>query len=90
MIGQIGPLVEGDRPQRRYMALHISGGLMGGALAGLLLGWLGQTLQLLVPTIAQGRLTILPAVLLATSVMDLSARRLSFLRGTRQTPGLWR
>lgn len=89
MIAQIGPLVEVGR-RRTMLTLHLGGGLLGGAVAGLVLGFAGVLLA-----VATGGLSVraAPAVvcglLVVTALSELRLLPLPYVTSERQTPGFW-
>lgn len=93
MIGQIGPLVQGGESRTRIALSHLAGGLVGGAAAGVALGFIATALALIVGENAW-RLLALVALSVALLLAGLADTRLlpfELLRNrNRQTPKSWR
>jgi hypothetical protein len=89
MVGQIGPLVQVGR-KKTALALHVLGGIAGGATIGLVLGFGGLLLRAaLGDTLDTIFVIVVPAALLYAASVDLALLRLPHLTWTRQTPGSW-
>jgi len=91
MIGQIGPFVKGDQGGRRVLWLHIAGGLVGGCLAGVLLGTTGVALATVVGSPWQTvSALLLAAMSLVAGLADLGVIPFAPMRWQkRQTPRGW-
>lgn len=90
MIGKIGPLVQGGEGRGKTLSLHLAGGVLGGALAGTLLAFVGVILNTLVPPSAETILFVgLSVVLIGAGMVDLEVGRLPAFTSDRQTPGSW-
>src|SRR6266542_6061472 len=89
MVAQIGPLVQvGGR--RTALALHVLGGVAGGATIGVLLGFGGLLLRAaLGDTLAPVFLVAVPAALVYTASVDLGVLRVPQITSERQTPSSW-
>src|SRR5919201_3257975 len=89
MVGQIGPLVQVGR-RRTALALHVLGGVAGGATIGVLLGFAGLLLRAaLGDTLDTIFLVAVPAALVYTASVDLGLLRVGQLTSERQTPSSW-
>lgn len=88
MIGQIGPLVQAGK-QKTLLALHLSGGILGGAGMGLALGFIGVVIGRIVNLEPVAQTAILAAVLLYAGAVDLRVLPAPELSPVRQTPGWW-
>ena len=89
MVGQIGPLVQVGR-KKTALALHVLGGLLGGATIGVALGFLGVLLHLaLGGTLHTVFAIVVPAALLYAASVDLGIAPLPQITSERQTPGAW-
>ena len=89
MVGQIGPLVQVGR-RKTALALHILGGLVGGATIGVVLGFAGLLLRAVLGDALDTVFTIVvPLALLFTASIDLGLLRKPHLTWERQTPGSW-
>jgi hypothetical protein len=89
MVGQIGPLVQVGR-KKTALAIHVLGGIAGGATIGLLLGFGGLLLRAaLGDTLDTIFVIVVPAALLYAASVDLGLMRLPHLTWVRQTPGSW-
>ena len=76
MVGQIGPLVQVGR-KKTALAVHVLGGIAGGATIGLLLGFGGLLLRAaLGDTLDTIFLVVVPAALLYAASVDLGLLRL--------------
>jgi hypothetical protein len=89
MVSRIGPLVEVGK-RKTALALHIVGGLAGGATIGVLLGFAGLLLRAaLGDALDTVFVLVVPAALLYTAAVDLSILPLPHFTSARQTPGAW-
>jgi hypothetical protein len=89
MVGQIGPLVQVGR-KKTALALHVLGGIAGGATIGLVLGFGGLLLRAaLGDTLDTIFVIVVPAALLYAASVDLGLLRLPHITWVRQTPGSW-
>jgi hypothetical protein len=89
MVGQIGPLVQVGR-RRTALALHLLGGAIGGALIGLVLGFLGLLLRAALGDALDTVFAVaVPAALAYAASVDLGLLRVRQLTWERQTPGSW-
>lgn len=89
MVSRIGPLVEVGK-RKTALALHVVGGLAGGATIGVLLGFAGLLLRAaLGGTLDTVFLIVVPAALLYAAFVDLNVLPLPQLTSERQTPGSW-
>jgi len=89
MVGQIGPLVQVGR-RRTALALHILGGLAGGATIGVVLGFAGLLLRAALGDALDTVFAIVvPLALLFTASIDLGILHKPNLTRERQTPGSW-
>lgn len=89
MISKIGPLVEAGK-QQGLLALHLFGGMLGGATIGALLGCVGVALERLTGGASGLGIGITMFIVLIWAVVsDLRIVRLPKLTTSRQTPGLW-
>jgi hypothetical protein len=89
MVSRIGPLVEVGK-KKTALAVHVLGGLAGGATIGVLLGFAGLLLRAaLGDTLDTVFVVVVPAALLYTAAVDLSIVPLPHLTSERQTPGSW-
>src|SRR5919198_4320861 len=89
MVGQIGPLVQVGR-RRTALALHVLGGVAGGASIGVLLGFAGLLLRAaLGDTLDTVFAIVVPAALLYAATVDLAVLPLPHFTSERQTPGAW-
>ena len=89
MVGQIGPLVQVGR-KKTALALHVLGGLVGGATIGVLLGFAGLLLRaVLGDALDTVFVVVVPVALLFTASIDLGLLRRPHLTWERQTPGSW-
>ena len=89
MVGQIGPLVLVGR-KKTALALHLVGGLVGGATIGVVLGFAGLLLRAaLGTTLDTVFLIVVPAALLYAAAVDLGVLRVRPITWERQTPGAW-
>ena len=89
MVGQIGPLVQVGR-KKTALAVHVLGGIAGGATIGLLLGFGGELLRAgLGGTLDTVFVVVVPAALLYTASVDLGLLKVRHLTWVRQTPGSW-
>ena len=76
MVGQIGPLVQVGR-KKTALAVHVLGGIAGGATIGLLLGFGGELLRAaLGDTLDTVFVVVVPAALLYTASVDLGLLKL--------------
>jgi hypothetical protein len=89
MVGQIGPLVQVGR-RRTALALHLLGGATGGALIGVVLGFLGLLLRVAAGNTLDTVFAVaVPAALAYTASVDLGLLPVRQLTSERQTPGSW-
>ncbi len=89
MVAQIGPLVQVGR-RRTALALHVLGGVAGGATIGVLLGFGGLLLRAaLGDTLDTVFLVAVPAALVYTASVDLGVLRVPQITSERQTPSSW-
>jgi len=88
MVSRIGPLVEVGK-RKTALALHVAGGLVGGASIGVLLGLAGLLLRaVLGDTLDTVFIVAVPAALLYGALVDLGLVPLQ-ITSERQTPGSW-
>lgn len=92
MIGQIGPLVQGSGKRIRAVTPHLVGGLIGGAVAGVVLGGAGSVLDAVVGSHGWRVVAaiVLVVCLTAAGLADIGV--LPFALGrkrNRQTPKSW-
>jgi hypothetical protein len=89
MVGQIGPLVQVGK-RKTALALHVLGGAVGGATAGLVLGFIGLLLRAaLGGTLDTVFAIVVPAALLYAASIDLGLLPIRQITSERQTPGAW-
>jgi hypothetical protein len=89
MVGQIGPLVQVGK-KKTALALHVVGGLAGGAALGVLLGFGGLLLRAaLGDALNTLFVVVVTAALVYASAVDLGVLRVRPLTWERQTPGSW-
>ena len=89
MVGQIGPLVQVGR-KKTALAFHVLGGLAGGALLGVFLGFLGVVLaELFTNGLEVAFAIVIPVALAYAGLTDLGYLRLTYFSRIRQTPGSW-
>lgn len=89
MVGQIGPLVQVGR-KRTALAFHVLGGLAGGAMLGVPLGFLGVVLaEVFGNDLDVAFAVVVPLALLYAGLTDLGFLQFSYVTRTRQTPGAW-
>ena len=89
MVGQMGPLVQVGR-KKTALALHVLGGVAGGAMLGVLLGFLGVVLaEIFGSGLDRAFAIAVPLGLAYAGLTDLGFLRLSYLTRMRQTPGSW-
>jgi hypothetical protein len=89
MVAQIGPLVQVGR-RRTALALHVFGGVAGGAAIGVLLGFAGLLLRVaLGDTLDTVFLVAVPAALVYAASVDLGLLRVPQITSERQTPSSW-
>jgi hypothetical protein len=89
MVSRIGPLVEVGK-RKTALALHVVGGLTGGATIGVVLGFAGLLLRAaLGDTLDTVFAIAVPAALLYTASLDLGLLPVRHLTSERQTPGSW-
>lgn len=89
MVGQIGPLVQVGR-KKTALAFHVLGGLVGGALLGVFLGFFGVVLAEIFGTgLDRAFAIIVPLTLAYAGLTDLGYLRLTYFSRMRQTPGSW-
>lgn len=85
MIGQIAPLVQGDR-RNQLPTLHVAGGLLGGSLAGLVVGTAGWLLASL-SSLSLAQPLALALLLAYVALADLGVVKQRRSSRIRQTPG---
>src|SRR6266511_5059046 len=89
MVGEIGPLVEVGK-RKTALALHVAGGLAGGAAIGVVLGFAGLLLRAALGGTLDTIFTVaVGAALLYAASIDLGLLPLPHLTWERQTPGAW-
>jgi hypothetical protein len=89
MVGQIGPLVQVGR-RKTALALHVLGGVAGGAAIGVLLGFAGLLLRAaLGDTLDTVFLVVVPAALVYAASVDLGLLPVRQITSERQTPSSW-
>ena len=89
MVGQIGPLVQVGR-KKTALALHVLGGIAGGAAIGLVLGFAGLLLRsALGDTLDTVFAVAVPLALLYAASVDLGVLPVRPITSERQTPGSW-
>jgi hypothetical protein len=89
MVGQIGPLVQVGR-RRTALAFHLLGGATGGAVMGVVLGFLGLLLRAAAGDSLDTVFTVaVPAALAYTASVDLGLLKVRQITSDRQTPGSW-
>ena len=89
MVGQIGPLVQVGR-RRTALALHVLGGVAGGAAIGVLLGFAGLLLRAAVgDALDTVFLVAVPAALVYAASVDLGLLPVPEITSERQTPSSW-
>jgi len=89
MVAQIGPLVQVGR-RKLALALHVLGGVAGGAAIGLVLGFAGLLLRAaLGERLDTVFLVVVPAALLYAAAVDLGVLNVRPITWERQTPGDW-
>jgi len=89
MVGQIGPLVQVGR-KKTALALHVVGGLLGGAVMGVVLGFGGLVLRaVLGGTLDTVFVVVVTAALLYAASVDLGFLPVRPITWERQTPGSW-
>jgi hypothetical protein len=89
MVGQIGPLVQVGR-RRTALALHVLGGVAGGAAIGVLLGFAGLLLRVaLGDTLDTIFIVVVPAALVYTASVDIGLLPVRQITSERQTPSSW-
>lgn len=89
MVGQIGPLVQVGK-KKTALAFHVLGGLAGGAMLGVLLGFLGVVLaEIFGSGLDRAFAIAVPLGLAYAGLTDLGYLRLSYFTRMRQTPGSW-
>ena len=89
MVGQIGPLVQVGR-RRTALALHVLGGVAGGAAIGVLLGFAGLLLRAAVgDALDTVFLVAVPAALVYAASVDLGLLPVPQITSERQTPSSW-
>jgi hypothetical protein len=89
MVGQIGPLVQVGR-RRTALALHVLGGVTGGALIGVMLGFGGLLLRAALGNTLDTMFAVaVPAALVFAASVDLGLLPVSPVTAERQTPGSW-
>jgi hypothetical protein len=89
MVGQIGPLVQVGR-KKTALAFHVLGGLVGGALLGVFLGFVGVVLaELFDNGLDVAFAIVIPLALAYAGLTDLGILRFTYFTRVRQTPGSW-
>jgi hypothetical protein len=89
MVAQIGPLVQVGR-RRTALAIHVLGGIAGGAVIGVLLGLGGLLLRaVLGDTLDTVFLVVVPAALACAAAVDVGLLHARQLTSERQTPSSW-
>jgi hypothetical protein len=87
MVGQIGPLVQVGR-KKTALAVHVLGGLVGGAVFGLVLGFAGLLLRAaLGDALDTLFIVVVPVALVYAASVDLGLLPVRHLTWERQTPG---
>src|SRR6266542_3548544 len=92
MIGQIGPLVQGAGQRARVTLPHLAGGIIGGAVAGIALGWAGTVVRAVTgqQSWLVGASLALAAICVVAGLADLGILPVELLRDrNRQTPKNW-
>jgi hypothetical protein len=92
MIGQIGPLVQGAGQRAQVTLPHLAGGIVGGAVAGVALGWAGTAVRAVTgqPSWTVGASSTLAAICAVAGLADVGILRVELFRGkNRQTPKNW-
>lgn len=90
MIGKIGPLVQGETSRKSWTLLHVLGGCLGGAAAGLILASISALFSQAAPVAAAAAPTVLlPVGLLYAGFVDAGIVRMPIFNPSRQTPGWW-
>src|SRR6478735_9372437 len=89
MVAQIGPLVQVGR-RRTALAIHVLGGIAGGAVIGVLLGLGGLLLRaVLGDTLDTVFLVVVPAALAYAAAVDVGLLHVRQITSERQTPSSW-
>ena len=89
MVAQIGPLVQVGR-RKTALAIHVLGGIAGGAVIGVLLGFGGLLLRaLLGDTLDTVFVVVVPAALAYAAAVDLGLLPVRQITPERQTPSSW-
>jgi hypothetical protein len=89
MVGQIGPLVQVGR-RKTALVLHVLGGIAGGAMLGVFVGFFGVLLAELLPGAIDPAFAIgVPLALVYAGLTDLGFMRLTYFTRIRQTSGSW-
>src|SRR5947208_4901052 len=89
MVAQIGPLVQVGR-RKTALAIHVLGGIAGGVVIGVLLGFCGLLLRaVLGDALDTVFLIVVPAALAYAAVVDLGILPLPQITSERQTPSSW-
>src|ERR1044071_6300187 len=89
MVAQIGPLVQVGR-RKTALALHVLGGVTGGAVIGVLLGLGGLLLRaLLGDAVDTVFLVVVPAALVYAACADAGLLPVRQITSERQTPSSW-
>lgn len=91
MIGQIGPLVQGQESRRVLLLLtHVLGGLLGGTIAGVMLGFAGSALWAFAPHVTSAlRMTLVPGVAAVLGLADVGLLHVPIFGLKRQTAKAW-
>jgi hypothetical protein len=89
MVAQIGPLVQVGK-RKTALAVHVLGGVAGGALIGVLLGFGGLLLRaVLGDTLDTVFVIVVPTALAYAAAVDLGFVRVPQITSERQTPSSW-
>jgi hypothetical protein len=89
MVAQIGPLVQVGR-RKTALAIHVLGGVTGGAVIGVLLGLGGLLLRAaLGDTLDTVFLVVVPAALVYAACVDAGLLPFPQITSERQTPSSW-
>jgi hypothetical protein len=89
MVGQIGPLVQVGR-RKTALALHVLGGVAGGATIGVVLGVGGLLLRIaLGGTLDTVFAVVVPLALVYAASVDMGLLPVRQITSERQTPGSW-
>lgn len=89
MVGKIGPLVQVGR-RRTALGLHVLGGVAGGAVIGVVLGFAGLLLRAgMGDTLDTVFVVVVAGALLYAALVDLGLLHVRPITWERQTPGSW-